>query len=261
MRTTRFSFALTILTMTAVSIAMRAEAAPTEITQCTTITESGSYIVVNNLNLPLTTTECLLIAADFVTVDLSGFVIRGHDPISPPFKTGIRSDGHRRAITVRDGTITGFTDGIHIDGDNVHVERIQVILNGTGISLSSTGVRSPTNFIVKDCVASDSILGNGITVNGAGVISGNVASRNASFGIKATGDAATVVGNVARSNGNVGIAAGGTIVNNTASGNAGTGIAVSCPSALVGNTSIANANSYELFGTGCNTAHNAPLVP
>jgi hypothetical protein len=65
MRTTRFSFAFTILTMAAVSIGIRAEAAPTEIPQCTTISQTGSYIVANNLDLPyLATPESRALARE-----------------------------------------------------------------------------------------------------------------------------------------------------------------------------------------------------
>jgi len=63
---------------------------PTGIEKCQTISNPGSYKLVSNLTA---TGDCLLINADFVTVDLAGFTISGsgdgtaiqftgHDPAS-----------------------------------------------------------------------------------------------------------------------------------------------------------------------------------
>src|SRR5271169_3467083 len=54
------------------------EEGPTEIEKCQTISNPGSYKLVNNLVAPTTTdpfVPCLFITANFVTIDLAGFSI------------------------------------------------------------------------------------------------------------------------------------------------------------------------------------------
>src|SRR5262245_26996405 len=51
------------------------DAQPTRITKCQTISEAGSYMLANNL---IAAGNCLVIAEDFVTIDLAGFSIRGN---------------------------------------------------------------------------------------------------------------------------------------------------------------------------------------
>src|SRR6202023_4089786 len=48
---------------------------PTEIEKCKTISQPGSYKLVNNLTFKGTTGNCLEITANFVTIDLAGFTI------------------------------------------------------------------------------------------------------------------------------------------------------------------------------------------
>ena len=66
-----------------------------QINKCTTITKPGFYVLTRNLTA---TGDCLVVAANFVTIDLGGWVItgsglggeRGHGPRRGPA-------GHRRA--------------------------------------------------------------------------------------------------------------------------------------------------------------------
>ena len=57
------------------------EEGPFEIEKCQTIDKPGSYKLVNNL---VATNDCLVITADFVTIDLAGFTISGPTSPSPP---------------------------------------------------------------------------------------------------------------------------------------------------------------------------------
>jgi hypothetical protein len=87
-----------------------ASAAPIRITDCTTIVLSGAYLVANNLPpLGEKTGDCLVVSADFVTIDLGGFVIRGNGS-----GAGLRTrEGLQlRSVAVRNGTVTGFDVGI-----------------------------------------------------------------------------------------------------------------------------------------------------
>ena len=60
------------------------EEGPIGIEKCRTSDKPGSYKLVNNLTLSTTPGTCLLITADFVTLDLAGFTITGPGIGSPP---------------------------------------------------------------------------------------------------------------------------------------------------------------------------------
>jgi hypothetical protein len=81
-----------------------AVAAPKNIGVCGIISEPGSYVLTKNLNA---IGDCLTVTADYVTIDLGGFTIFGDGT-----GAGIKGDGTRLAITMRDGTITNLADGI-----------------------------------------------------------------------------------------------------------------------------------------------------
>src|SRR5688572_20721156 len=107
-----------------------AAAAPDNINNCRTITQPGSYLVRDNLTA---SGDCLVVQADFVTIDLNGFVISGNGP-----GVGISDvNVERRGITVRNGTITGFGNGVGLRASRgVTVENIRAIANGNnGVSV------------------------------------------------------------------------------------------------------------------------------
>lgn len=106
--------------------------AQTPITGCTRITEPGSYVLKNNITATtiaeMDTTwlqspyvGCIVIAANFVTVDLSGYLITGPAP-----STTWGGEGHTVGIAqgvvgpnkplmgdvVQSGSITGFEYGV-----------------------------------------------------------------------------------------------------------------------------------------------------
>jgi hypothetical protein len=157
-------------------------AGPTEIAACTTITKSGSYVLTSNLT-PAAPGNCIVVAADFVTIDLNGFTIRGNT--RPPIGkegSGITTltspsgdlSGHR-ATTVRNGAITDFEFGILLYGPDLEVERIRAISNSDGgiIVLGGDG----GTMVVRDCTVTGN--GHGIdtaTLGAAALIANNVAS-------------------------------------------------------------------------------------
>jgi hypothetical protein len=86
------------------SASAREAAAVTNIDSCHTITQSGSFKLTKNLQANGT---CLIVAADFVTIDLNGHTITGNGT-----GTGIGDDigdaqSHSGTV-VRNGTITNF---------------------------------------------------------------------------------------------------------------------------------------------------------
>ncbi len=89
------------------------------------ITEPGSYYVTQNLSVT-GTDMAIIVFADDVTIDLNGFVLSGdgsHD--------GIHIPGPRR-VTVKNGTLTGFNNGItHIslgEGGNI-IQNVRAVDN------------------------------------------------------------------------------------------------------------------------------------
>jgi len=232
--------------------ALALAAGPTEITACTTITEPGSYVLVNNLSPPLPG-DCIVIAADYVTIDLHGFVITGLPDKSSGSKFGIgigtasppppsvADNGKRRGVTLHDGTIVGFMHGVHLQSEDVRIQRIRSINNaGDGIVVLPCALCAELlhgGGLVSDCDASWN-GGDGIVVWGFGaVITRNVAIENKGAGI--TTKRATVTANVANNNGTFGISA-------------------DCPSTVAENTADSNSSSnLDLIGAGCVAAHNA----
>ena len=79
---------------------------PTEIKKCQTIGKPGSYKLANDL---MAIGTCLTITTAFVTIDLSGFSIRGNGK-----GTRILTPTSLGAITVRNGTISNFQNGIDL---------------------------------------------------------------------------------------------------------------------------------------------------
>jgi hypothetical protein len=209
---------------------------PVQITACTTITDSGSYILVNNLT-PAVPGDCLIIQSDFVTIDLNGFLIRGIvlRP-NPRVGRGIIAEG-RRGITIRNGAIADFESGIVIVGRGVEIDRIRAFSNRFwGISVGN--------------------VGDPLTNSGFALITGSIVSQNG-VGIR-VGGPGTIIGNSSLGN-SIGIGAGGpgsSVVNNTATFN-DFGIVVNCPSALIGNSAVENGVNLSLTGSGCVNAHNA----
>src|SRR5438552_7646682 len=223
--------------------------AVTLISACTTITTPGSYILTRNL---VAAGDCLVVAADFVTIDLAGHMIRGNRT-----GIGIQDSGLRKGIAIHDGTITNFLAGLRICGQGsiqILVERMRVIDNvDDGIALCD-GMA-----IVKDSISSGN--SQGIFVGPPSVVRSTTASNNGVIGIQA--GLSTIIGNTANENGSSGlsIGPGSTIMNNSVHGNAQFGLLVRCPSNVLGNTLTANGpggtTNLTPQGTGvCNVEHN-----
>jgi hypothetical protein len=283
MRATAVGGAIALLTVT---LAARPAAAggPVEITACTTITEPGSYVVVNNLQ-PAQPGDCLVIQAHFITIDLNGFVITGATDGGVKKGVGIGTFNifAYKGVAIHHGTVTNFRDGVLVRSQDVRIERVRAVDNAeNGIKVDAcsscpAGLRGDA--LIKDCIASSngksgivtgrsSLIqhsvasdnaGDGIVTGDAALVQDSVASDNVGDGIVVGGDGGVVTGCVAKYNFGTGIKASrSTLIGNTASANAENGIAIECPSALMGNTALANqdSNLYQ-NGGGCTLAHNA----
>ena len=206
------------------ALAPAAFAAPQLINNCRTITQPGSYVLRDNL---VAAGNCLVVQADFVTIDLDGFVISGNGT-----GEGITDlNSSHRGITVRNGTITNFSRGIGLSASSgVSVERVRVFSNlNDGIGVGQRG-------LVTGSIASEN--GTGIRAAVGSTILGNTVGRNTSNGIVGTGSVS--------------------VINNMSRNNASVGISVDCPSLVLGNTATANPIDLQLLGGGaCTADHNS----
>ncbi len=227
------------------------------ISACTTITEPGSYVLTRNLTAAA---DCLVIAADFVTLDLHGWAIIGPGPDAPEQATGIRGENRpeaevpQRGITVRNGTIAHFQVGVFLPFSvGVVVEEVRVIgSEGNGIIVGDGSTVSGNTATANQ--------EDGIFAHRGSTVSGNTAEGNGAVGIF-TNAGSTVSGNTAQGNNRAGIVAvggGSTIGGNTAQGNTEEGIFVVCPSNVIGNTAVANGENLVLDGNPaeCNASDN-----
>jgi parallel beta-helix repeat protein len=215
---------------------------PTQLRKCQTISQPGSYELADNL---VATGDCLVITADFVTIDLAGFSISGQS--SGRRILAAPSSGELRGIGVRSGSISGFSVGVDLSSaEGSIVEGLQVFRGFVNGIIASGIVRGNT--------ASETLVGNGISATG--IVAGNYVSGNREIGISATG---TVTGNIARGNLRQGIVAGqgSTVIGNTATDNEMVGIVADCPSNVTDNTAINNPErNLILNGEGCNNTNN-----
>jgi hypothetical protein len=210
--------------------AQDAREGPIEIEKCQTISQPGSYKLANNLT---STSACLVITADFVTIDLAGFTMSG-----PGVRLGAvgilaaPSSGELRGIAVRNGSISEFNIAVDLSSAGSIVEGLRVSAHGSPGGIGATG-------IVRGNIVTG-IRGTGIVATG--IVTGNIASGN-EFGMS--------------------IGKGSTVTGNTITNNAHTGLDVGCPSNVTDNTAVDNGSAPSpgifnlvLNGNGCNNTNN-----
>jgi hypothetical protein len=146
------------------------------------ISAPGHYCLVGDVKTSQTTGNAITVAADDVVLDLNGFSLDGSAA-----GTGTRANGiftfDRRRITVRNGTVRGFFDGIQLGAggagvSNLTVERVRVDRTAVGIAVRGLG----GGHVVRDNVVTNSggstvpgeTNGVGISVYGTADVSGNV---------------------------------------------------------------------------------------
>ncbi len=168
-----------------------------QIKNCTEITAPGSYAL--KTDLPgkkglLPGGDCLVVSADFVTIDLRGHTITGDGTGDCITDGGVA----RRGTAVRDGTVTGCKTGIDLNASRASlVEAVRAIGN------DDYGIRAGFAARVRDCLAADN--GSiGIRVLPGSVVTHSTADGNGGVGINGHCPVA-VLGSVATDNGIVGI--------------------------------------------------------
>ena len=178
-----------------------------------TISTSGSYRLTGNLTVPLNTNG-IVVGANFLTIDLNGFSITGPGSGTG---TGIIS-GLFGGITVENGAVTGFHDGVVLGADSI-VKSVHADLN------ANNGITAGNNSVIAGCTANSN--GNlGITAGDNSGVEGCTANSNTAFGIDCSFNGCTISNNAANGN-NIGIrlrGSGGVILHNTSINNSHQGI-------------------------------------
>ena len=125
---------VTLIVFFLASAAIPIYAANNEINKCQTVDVSGSYVLAQNIE-PNTRAggDCLTINVDFVTIDLAGYSIIGHNS-----GTGVEINALRRGITIRGGTIQNFQIGIDL---HVAASRAGAIIRNNVCSGNGNGSR------------------------------------------------------------------------------------------------------------------------
>ncbi len=226
----------------------------TEIDECGTISIAGSYVLIANLS---SAGDCLVVAANNVTINLNGYTISGSGAGSGITDSGVPRNG----ITIREGTVRSFADGVHLaSSSRVRIEKVHAA-NNTSHGIWIGGPQA----IVRDSMFFANDVG--VEVSFSSEVMNNVAVANTTNGIQTSGGC-TVIGNTSNFNGN-GFAinaAGGTVVNNSALGNTGPGLSVRCPANVIGNTSVTGTalDGITLDQSGgaaaCNNVNNVGAV-
>ena len=130
----RFLFIVALVLVTAFEATWATAQEPRPISQCGTIRDNGSYILVNDL-FAFSERDCLVISTGSVTIDLAGFLISGvtRGPGDPG--AGIRTTFG--SVTVRNGTIAAFEVGVQFETG----EESESIVEGVrAINNSSFGI-------------------------------------------------------------------------------------------------------------------------
>ena len=198
-----------------------------------TLSQSGSYVLTSNLNVPVDTNGIVITAPD-VTINLNGFTVAGNGGDS----------GHG---------ITSYVSGV---GFQDHI----TVLNGVVKEMGLDGIRIDDQSLVKAIHAHDN-ANDGIDVGSGSTVSGNTAYANGSYGIAAF-SGSSISGNTVNNNGDDGIHAdlGCTVNDNSAYYNGDDGIVASSGNTIMGNTVYDNSDDGIFAYAGCtligNTARN-----
>jgi hypothetical protein len=166
------------------------------------ITQPGSYRLSANLVVTGLNTDGIDIDSDNVTLDLNGFTISGPGTLSTA--KGIVSANQN--ITIKNGFVTGFKEGIFLTGSGSLSDLIVSSNGDVGVTAVScgfldtcTGVfsfeASQNGFVIVRCIAQNNV-DSGFNVTNA-IVSESVADGN-SAGIIAS--ASTLIHNVISNN-------------------------------------------------------------
>jgi large repetitive protein len=207
----------------------------TPISTCGQVVTTNAFLTTNLGPCP---GSGIVVGASGITIDLKGFVVKGdrsgHD--------GVSDTGSFDKVTLKNGVVRNFFDGVFATGDDVTISNL-VASGNLNMGIQVLGGASTS-------VKSSSSSGNGfdgidICCTGASPsVTATTVAGNGSFGIFIEGASASVRSSVVTGNGGDGIrifGASASIKSSTVSGNDLDGVSVDGDAAkLVGNRMEAN---------------------
>jgi hypothetical protein len=141
-----------------------------------------------------TTDDVIQIQSPHVTIDLNGFSISCLLPSCGGI--GISATVAVGNVSVFNGTVRGFAEGVSLLGAASRIENVRATANVVGLRVGSSGT-------VRNCAAHLN-TSDGIVAAASGLVSGNTATSNGGDGIQA-GAGSNVIGNTATENTAVGL--------------------------------------------------------
>lgn len=203
---------------------------PTPVSACGQLTAPGAYVLTNDLE-EQTGSDCLVIQADNVDLDLAGFTItgtNGHGVVTPDLT--LRAN-------VRNGVIAGFTRGVLLGGGQV--EHLRVLDSVYGIVLSNA--KGIVDAVEVEAERGAVSVRSGIVSNSHLVITApdeaSTIALNCGFACVATNNIVEGISDTP----SIGIlAAVGSVLTGNAVSKFQLGIYVACPSVLRENAAIQN---------------------
>jgi len=171
-----------------------------------TLSLAGSYKLTGILSVPNANTDAIVITADYITLDLNGFLIHGttvctgkpHVTSCSPTGSGvgIRALGHK-GMVVTNGQIFGMGSVGIFGGSNGRIEHIVAQSNGfPGMSVDHS------NLVINNQALNNG--GSGISVGHNNTVLNNTVSGNGSSGIDTLSNN-TVLNNTVSDSGGVGL--------------------------------------------------------
>jgi hypothetical protein len=171
-----------------------------------TISAPGHYCFATNIGTHISTGNAITIDSDYVLLDLNGFALDGTAAGTGTNANGIFAYDHRQ-VTVRNGTVRGFFNGVQLGTGGpgaaaITVERMRVDRTMGAIAVRGLG----NGHVVRDNVVTNSggstvpgeTNGVGISVYGGADIVNNVVTHtvgDSPFGFDVTGGIQTVINN------------------------------------------------------------------
>jgi hypothetical protein len=166
-----------------------------------TIDEQGRYCLVHDLRFAASSGDAILVAADYVLLDLNGFVLDGSDGGAATLANGIHAVD-RRNVTVRNGVVRGFLSGVFLEDTSPGLTSSQAHLveglRAEGNTYAGVRVQGRGNIIRRNQVDSTS----GTTASGP---------DSDVFGILSEGPLARLIANDVTETVGVGTGAGNAI--------------------------------------------------
>lgn len=231
-----------------------------------TITEPGSYMLVENLEAVAGAAVAITVDASNVTIDLSGFSIQANVGQQLLFQRGVQVARLRENVVVRNGTIRGTTvagiDSSQANGTTVEGVRLLsnggdgVLLADHGTVVSSVlregfgnGILGGNGCAVRDTSVSAHANGRGISLGDSAVVERCVSESNDDRGIS-VGDGSVVSKSTARNNTNWGIVTGrgssvvGCVASDTRGGTSESGVGIFLGSSSTAESCTARGNAH-----------------